>query len=83
MARVRPIEDTEASREAQAVFRGAARLLGWTSNFMRTIARAPGVARWMMPYIAAVQREGVGTRLDGRIKELAILKTSLVNACHF
>jgi hypothetical protein len=50
---------------------------------MRTIARAPGVARWMMPYIAAVQREGVGTRLDGRTKELAILKTSLVNACHF
>ena len=83
MARIRPLDDGEASREARDVLRGAARLLGFTSNSMRTLARAPGVARWLMPYIAAVQREGVGTRLDGRIKELAILKTSLVNACHF
>ncbi len=83
MARIRPLDDGEAPPEAREVLAGAARLLGWTSNFMRTAARAPGVARWMMPYIVAIQREGVGTRLDGRIKELAILKTSLVNACHF
>lgn len=83
MARIPPLDDQEVSPEGREVLQGARRLLGFASNSMRTIARAPGVARWLMPYIAAVQREGVGTRLDGRLKELAILKTSLVNACHF
>jgi hypothetical protein len=81
--RVPLVEDSEASPEVRSIFLGAEELLAFVSNFARTAARVPSVARWLIPMIASIQRGGSDAALDLRIKELAILRTSTRNKCFF
>jgi hypothetical protein len=81
--RVPTIDDGDATSEVSAIFAGAQELLAFVSNFARTITYAPGIARWAIPMIAAIQRGGSDAALDPRIKELAILRTSTRNRCFF
>jgi alkylhydroperoxidase family enzyme len=82
--RVPIIEDGAAvSPEVERIFVGATELLAFTSNFARTVARMPSLARWLIPMIASIQRGGSDAALDPRIKELAILRTSTRNRCLF
>jgi uncharacterized peroxidase-related enzyme len=67
----------------QQFWKGCKDLIGRVPTSMRIYARLPKVAMWMLPFITALQREGAGGKLDGRTKELAVLKTSLVNACDY
>ena len=82
-ARIAPIEDNVATSEMARIFAGAADLLAFVSNFVRTAAHVPSLARWLIPMIASVQRGGSDAELDPRIKELAILRTSMRNRCFF
>ncbi|MGH2828092.1 MAG: hypothetical protein ACRDKF_14110 [Actinomycetota bacterium] len=82
-SRVPVVKDEEAPPEVQAIFRGATDLLAFVSNFTRTAAHVPAVARWVVPMIASIQRGGSDAALDPRIKELAILRTSTRNRCFF
>jgi hypothetical protein len=81
--RVRTIDDDDAAEDVARIFDGARELLAFVSNFARTAAHAPSLARWVVPMIAAIQRGGPDAALDPRIKELAILKTSTLNRCSF
>jgi hypothetical protein len=81
--RVPVVEDADASPEVERIFAGARELLAFVSNFARTAVHAPSLARWLIPMIAAIQRGGSDAGLDPRVKELAILRTSTVNACFF
>ena len=81
--RVPIITDDEATAEVERIFAGATALLAFTSNFARTAARVPSIARWLIPMIASIQRGGSDAALDPRIKELAILRTSTRNRCFF
>jgi alkylhydroperoxidase family enzyme len=81
--RLHAISDEEASPEVAEIFNGATQLLGRTANFLRTMAHSPGVAKWLLPFVVALQREGAGSVLDLATKELAIIKTSLINACAY
>ena len=81
--RVAIVQDGEASSEVVRIFAGAEELLAFVSNFTRTAAHAPGIARWAIPMIASIQRGGSDAALDPRIKELAILRTSTRNRCFF
>jgi len=81
--RVPVVEDEDASPEVERIFEGARELLAFVSNFARTAVHSPSLARWLIPMIASIQRGGPDAELDPRIKELAILKTSTVNACFF
>lgn len=84
MARVPPIEDDRAlPSDLTAFFDGAEQLLAFVSNATRTFAHVPVVAKWLVPMIAAIQRGGSDAILDPRIKEMAIIRTSTLNACHF
>ena len=82
-ARVPVIAGDGLPPDVERMFEGARELLAFVSNFTRTAAHAPAVARWTIPMIAAIQRGGPDAALDPRIKELAILKTSTLNACFF
>ena len=82
-ARVPVVEDGAATPEVASIFRGAEELLAFVSNFARTAAHVPSVARWLIPMIASIQRGGSDAALDPRIKELAILRTSTRNGCFF
>ncbi len=81
--RVPTIADRDADDDVSSIFDGARELLAFVSNFARTAAHAPSLARWVVPMIAAIQRGGSDAALDPRIKELAILKTSTLNRCFF
>lgn len=82
MPRFSKIMDDEASEEVKRVFDGAKDLLGFVSNSTRTVAHSPWVAKWLIPFTTAVQRESGGL-LDAKTKELAIIRTSVVNTCDF
>ena len=80
--RVATIEEAPTA-EVEQLFAGATELLAFVSNFARTIAHAPSIARWTIPMIASIQRGGDDAALDPRLKELVILKTSTRNRCFF
>jgi uncharacterized peroxidase-related enzyme len=83
MPRVEPIQDHEASGQVELVFEGARRLLGRVPNFIRTVAHSPAEGRWLLPFLATTQRKGEETVLDGRLRELAIVRTSQLNGCNY
>jgi len=49
-------------------------------NFLKTMAQVPGAVVSFAAFLGAFRDSG---RLDQRTKELAILMTSLLNACHY
>jgi alkylhydroperoxidase family enzyme len=81
--RVRPITDAEASPEVRAIFEACLTLIGRVPNLIRIVAHSPQQARWLVALMATVQRVAEGTVLDGRLRELAILKASTLNACAY
>ena len=52
-------------------------------NSAKLTAHIPLIARWMLPVIVSMQRNGAGSILPARIKALADIKTSLVNDCAY
>jgi uncharacterized peroxidase-related enzyme len=82
MSRLPAISDADASPLVKEIFAGARDCLGWVSNCTRTVAHSPWVAEWWVPFVAAVEKEG-GGKLGGRYKQLAVLKTSSINACAY
>jgi uncharacterized peroxidase-related enzyme len=83
MARIPYLTDEEATDDQRAVIEARKEIFGRDSAFQRIVTRTPRVAGWFLPFSLALQRGGAGGLLDGRTKELAVLKTSLVNACSF
>jgi hypothetical protein len=84
MARLPIIEDREdLPDDVRTVFSGARNLLGFVSNLTRTLTHVPALAGWLIPMIASIQRGGSDANLDPRIKELAIIRTSVLNQCVF
>jgi alkylhydroperoxidase family enzyme len=76
-------DEPDLAPDVARIFSGATDLLAFTSNFARTIAHVPELARWLIPMIASIQRGGPDAALDPRVKELAILRTSTRNRCYF
>ena len=81
--RVGPIGDAEASPEVRAIFEATQDLIGRMPNLIRIVAHSPQQARWLVALMATVQRVTEGTVLDGRLRELAILRVSQLNACAY
>ena len=81
--RIRSITDEEASGPAKDLFEASNRMLGRTANLQRILAHSPYVARWLLPFIAAVRQPGAGAVSDVRLRNLAVLKTSTTNGCRY
>lgn len=81
--RIRGITDTEATGPAKALFEASNKMLGRTANLMRILSHSPYVARWILPFIAAVRQPNAGAVSDVRLRNLAVLKTSTLNDCHY
>ncbi len=82
-ARIRPIPTEEGRGEAAALFEGVTRLLGRVANSFRVMAHQPYVAKMILPLTVALMREGLGTTLPTKIKEMAVIKTSHLNGCAY
>jgi hypothetical protein len=81
--RIHGITDDEASGAAKELFEASNRMLGRTANLQRILAHSPYVARWLLPFIAAVRQPGAGAVSDVRLRNLAVLKTSTTNGCRY
>lgn len=81
--RIRGITDEEATSPAKELFEASNRMLGRTANLMRILAHSPYLARWTLPFIAAVRQPNAGAVSDVRLRNLAVLKTSTVNGCKY
>lgn len=81
--RIRGISDEEATGPAKELFEASNQMLGRTANLMRILAHSPYLARWTLPFIAAVRQPNAGAVSDARLRNLAVLKTSTVNGCKY
>jgi len=70
-------------QEIQNMFTAVTAMLGRVPNSYRTLARSPLVAKMLIPFNAVVQREGAGSVLSTKLKEMVVIKTSHINACNY
>jgi alkylhydroperoxidase family enzyme len=81
--RLNGISDEEATGAAKALFESSTRLLGRTANLLRVLAHSPHLAKWFLGLVAAVRQPNAGAVSDVRLRNLAVLKTSVVNGCRY
>ena len=81
--RLRGISDAEATGPVKEVFDASNKLLGRTANLLRILAHSPHLARWFLPFVAAVRQPNAGAVSDVRLRNLAVLKTSTINGCRY
>ena len=83
MSRIRMIELDEAEGDVAHLYEAATQLLGRVPNSLKVKANSPHVAKMQLPLTAALQREGGGSLLSTKIKEMVIIKTSHINQCEY
>lgn len=82
-ARVPIIDPQTATGEIARFCDGCTTFRGRVANSARVWAHVPYVAKFHLLAAITQQREGAGTILSCKIKEMAILKTSHVNTCAY
>lgn len=63
-----------------SIFAGMQRIYGKVFNSYRVMAHNPEVVRFFVPCAAAILKQHA---LSNRIKELAVLKVTLINGCRY
>jgi alkylhydroperoxidase family enzyme len=78
------VSDQEAKGLAKDIIEGSNLLLGRTSNLVRILAaHTPHLGRWFLGLVAAVRQPNVGAISDVRLRNIATIKTSMVNECKY
>ena len=83
MSRIKMIDGDKVKGEVKLLFDAATAMLGRVPNSYRALARVPLVSKLLLPFNASMQREGAGSLLTSKIKEMVIIKTSHINACNY
>ncbi len=78
MPLLEPVGDDTTLRPAKATFEKLHAKLKMVPNSFRTMAHAPEVLDATLTFNASFQ-----SGLDPKLRELAYLKTSLINECHY
>jgi hypothetical protein len=81
--RIRMLTDDEVTSETSRLFDAVTAMMGRIPNSYRVLGRVPLVAKLLVPFNAAMQREGAGSILTTKIKEMVIIKTSHLNGCRY
>jgi alkylhydroperoxidase family enzyme len=80
MAAVNPLTKEKASPDAQGTFDALTKKFGKMPNFFALMAHRPDVLNKFLPLYGAIVSEGT---VEQRYKELAYLKTSMINGCEY
>jgi alkylhydroperoxidase family enzyme len=83
MARLPLVQDAQAADDVSAAFEAARSFNGRVANSMRMFAHAPAILKFLLPLQAALQKDGLGCKLDARTRALAMIKVSALNACGY
>lgn len=81
--RIRGITDEEATGPVKELYEASNQMLGRVANLQRILAHSPLLARWFLPFVAAVRQPAAGAVSDVRLRNLAVLKTSILNGCRY
>ena len=82
--RLSGLSHDEATGTAKLVYEGSDQFLGRTANLQRILAtHSPYLARWFGGLAAAVRQPNLGATSDVRYRALAVIKTSMINACAY
>ena len=80
MGAVNPIPKEKAADDLKGVYDALTQLFGRMPNIFAVMAHRPGVLKTLLPLYKAVVGEGT---IEPRYKELAYLKTSMLNGCEY
>lgn len=80
MAVVKPLAEDKAPEDLKPIYSGMKQKFGKIPNFFGMLAIKPEVLKNFLPFYAAITGPG---SLDQRYKELAYLKTSIINGCQY
>jgi len=82
--RLSGLSHAEATGTAKLVYEGSDKVLGRTANLQRILStHSPFLARWFGGLVAAVRQPDLGAFSDARYRGLAVIKTSMINACAY
>ncbi|MGI9594600.1 MAG: hypothetical protein ACR2QK_00485 [Acidimicrobiales bacterium] len=82
-ARVPMIEPEEAAGDVKVLYDAVEAMLGRVPHSYRIMANSPHVAKMLVPFNAVLQRQGAGSVLGTKIKEMVVIKTSHLNGCAY
>ena len=80
MAVVNPLPKDKAAPEVHEVYDALTKKAGKIPNFFANMAHRPDVLKKFVPLYGAIISEGT---LELRYKELAYLKTAMLNGCEY
>lgn len=80
MSTIAPLTKEAASSEVHGVFDGMHKKFGKMPNFFGLMAHRPDVLAKFLPLYGAIMEGGT---VEPRYKELAYLKTSMINGCEY
>jgi alkylhydroperoxidase family enzyme len=80
MAVVNPLPKEKAASEVRETLEALTKQFGRIPNIFATMAHRPNVLKNFLPLYGAIIDEGT---VEARYKELAYLKTSLINGCEY
>ena len=83
MARLPFIEDVSDNPNVQNAFQTAENINGRVANSMRLFAHSPAILKFLLPLQTVLQKDGLGYKLDGKIRALAMIKVSALNECQY
>ena len=76
--------DTEAATgDTRVLFDAVTAMLGRVPASYQVMAHSPLVAKMLVPFNAVLQRQGAGSVLETKIKEMIVIKTSHLNGCDY
>lgn len=75
---IAPLADAQAPDAAKSIFQTLQAKVGMVPNIWRTMGHAPAVLKATLEFDQAILRD-----LDPKLRELAYLKTSQLNGCHY
>ena len=78
--RILPVEKDQAPDSVQRIYEALERDGGRVSNFLKMLAHKPDILRTFNLLYGAVWAEGA---LPARLKEMAYLRTSILNGCEY
>ena len=77
---VLPLAEEKAPKDLKPIYESMKKKFGKMPNFFGMMAHKPDVLKNFLPFYSSITGPGA---LDQRYKELAYLKTSLVNGCEY
>jgi alkylhydroperoxidase family enzyme len=80
MTMIAPISEERASAEVKPIYDNLKKAVGKVPNFFAMLAHKPEILKTFLPFYGAVEGPGA---VEPKYKELAYLKTSIVNGCEY